>query len=99
MAVRIGLQIPDFQGAGGSPQPGRWPHVRPRPACHPLNTPTCYFRLDVGASGERVGEITDQLAGLAELGFGMAIGAVASVWDLAPLEVIGSEIIPAVATL
>ncbi len=53
----------------------------------------------MGASGERVGEITDQLAGLAELGFGMAIGAVASVWDLAPLEVIGSEIIPAVATL
>jgi F420-dependent oxidoreductase-like protein len=60
---------------------------------------TCYFRFDVGAAGERAGEITDQLAGLAEQGFGMAIGAVANVWDLTPLEIIGGEIIPAVATL
>ena len=31
------------------------------------------------------------------LGFDAAIGAVAGVWDVAPLEVIGSEVIPVVA--
>jgi F420-dependent oxidoreductase-like protein len=60
---------------------------------------TCYFVFDVGERGEKAGEVTDQLARLAEMGFGMAIGAVANVWSLAPLEVIGSEIIPAVASL
>jgi F420-dependent oxidoreductase-like protein len=60
---------------------------------------TCYYIFDVGERGERVGQIRDELAALAEMGFGMAIGAVANVWDLTPLEVIGSEIIPSVATL
>ena len=36
---------------------------------------------------------------LAEMGFGAAIGAVANVWDVTPLEVIGSKVIPAVADL
>ncbi len=60
---------------------------------------TCYFIFDVGGRGEKAGEVTDQLARLAEMGFSMAIGAVADVWSLAPLEVIGSKIIPAVASL
>jgi F420-dependent oxidoreductase-like protein len=60
---------------------------------------TCYFIFDVGKGGERVAEVTDQLGKLAELGFDMAIGAVADVWSLTPLEVIGSEVIPAVAGL
>jgi hypothetical protein len=33
------------------------------------------------------------------MGFSAAIGAVANVWDVTPLEVIGSEVIPAVANL
>ena len=33
---------------------------------------------------------------LAEMGFEAAIGAVANVWDVTPLEIIGSEVIPAV---
>ncbi len=37
--------------------------------------------------------------GLAEMGFQVAIGMVARVWEVAPLEVIGSEVIPAVAGL
>jgi hypothetical protein len=41
----------------------------------------------------------DQLGGLAQMGFSAAIGAVANVWDITPLEVIGSEVIPAVANL
>jgi len=60
---------------------------------------TCIFRFDVGERGERVAELTDQLGKLAELGISMAIGGVASVWRITPLEVMGSEVIPAVANL
>jgi F420-dependent oxidoreductase-like protein len=60
---------------------------------------TCYFIYDVGPKGEKAQEVVDQLGGLAELGFQAAIGAVANVWDVTPLEVIGSEVIPAVASL
>jgi F420-dependent oxidoreductase-like protein len=60
---------------------------------------TCYFMYDVGAKGERAQEVVDQLGGLAEMGFQAAIGSVAGVWDVTPLEVIGSEVIPAVAPL
>ena len=60
---------------------------------------TCYFIYDVGPKGEKAQEVVDQLGGLAEMGFQAAIGAVANVWDVTPLEVIGSEVIPAVAPL
>jgi len=60
---------------------------------------TVYFRYDVGPKGEKAQEVVDQLGGLAQLGFQAAIGAVANVWDVTPLEVIGSNVIPAVAAL
>jgi F420-dependent oxidoreductase-like protein len=60
---------------------------------------TCYFIFDVGEKGERASQIVDELGALAEMGFQAAIGAVARVWDVTPLEVIGSEVIPAVASL
>jgi F420-dependent oxidoreductase-like protein len=60
---------------------------------------TCYFRFDVGDRGEHADSVTEQLAALAELGFGSVIGSVANIWALTPLEVIGSTIIPAVASL
>ena len=60
---------------------------------------TCYFIFDVGEKGERAGQVVDQLGGLAEMGCQAAIGAVARVWEVTPLEVIGSEVIPAVADL
>jgi F420-dependent oxidoreductase-like protein len=60
---------------------------------------TCIYRFDVGERGERASEIVDQLAGLAELGIDMAIGGVSGVWSLTPLEIMGSEVIPAVADL
>jgi F420-dependent oxidoreductase-like protein len=60
---------------------------------------TCYFIFDVGEKGEKAAEVVDQLGRLAELGFQGAIGAVAGVWGVTPLEVIGSEVIPAVAGL
>jgi F420-dependent oxidoreductase-like protein len=60
---------------------------------------TCYFVFDVGANGEKAGQVTDQLGRLADLGFQAAIGAVANVWQVRPLEVIGAEVIPAVSSL
>jgi F420-dependent oxidoreductase-like protein len=62
-------------------------------------TKTCYFIFDPGEKGEKAAEMVDQLGKLAELGFGAAIGAVANVWQVTPLEIIGSKVIPAVAGL
>jgi alkanesulfonate monooxygenase SsuD/methylene tetrahydromethanopterin reductase-like flavin-dependent oxidoreductase (luciferase family) len=62
-------------------------------------TKTCYFSFDPGAKGERTGEITDQLGRLAEMGFQAAIGNVAQVWQVTPLEAIAEKVIPAVADL
>ena len=53
----------------------------------------------MGRGGEKANEIVDRLGELAAMGFDTAIGAVANVWDLAPLELIGSRVIPAVASL
>jgi F420-dependent oxidoreductase-like protein len=60
---------------------------------------TCYFVFDVGKNGEHASAIVDRLGEFAAMGFGAAIGSVASVWDVTPLEIIGSEIIPAVSGL
>jgi F420-dependent oxidoreductase-like protein len=60
---------------------------------------TCYFIFDPGPKGEKTNEIVDQLGGLAELGFQAAIGQVKDVWQVTPLEAIGSDVIPAVASL
>jgi F420-dependent oxidoreductase-like protein len=62
-------------------------------------TKTCYHLFDVGENGEKAAQVVDQLGGLAEMGFQAAIGAVANVWQVRPLEIIGSEVIPAVAKL
>jgi F420-dependent oxidoreductase-like protein len=55
---------------------------------------TAYYAFD---TGKGTGQIIDDLGKLAELGFDEAIGAVAGVWDVRPLEVIGAEVIPVVA--
>jgi F420-dependent oxidoreductase-like protein len=55
---------------------------------------TAYYWFDPSRGTAR---IVDELGALAGLGFHAAIGAVRDVWDVAPLEVIGSEVIPAVA--
>ena len=60
---------------------------------------TAYFVFDVGERGEKVGEVIDRLGKLAEQGIQTAIGAVAGVPQIEPLEIIGHEVIPAVADL
>jgi F420-dependent oxidoreductase-like protein len=62
-------------------------------------TKTCYHVFDVGPKGEKTAETIDQLGRLAELGFSVAIGGVADVWQITPLEIIASDVIPAVAAL
>jgi F420-dependent oxidoreductase-like protein len=57
------------------------------------------FHLDTGVRGERASQVVDELGRLAELGIGTAICNVARIWDRKPIEIIGSRIIPAVATL
>jgi F420-dependent oxidoreductase-like protein len=58
---------------------------------------TVYYRFDVGPDGERVDQTLADLRRLHDLGFQVALGAVQDVWQITPLEVIGREIIPAVA--
>jgi F420-dependent oxidoreductase-like protein len=60
---------------------------------------TAYFIFDVGERGEKVGEVIDGLGRLAGLGIQTAIGAVVGVHRIEPLEIIGREVIPAVAEL
>jgi F420-dependent oxidoreductase-like protein len=60
---------------------------------------TCYYIFDVGQNGERAGQVVDELAALAEMGFQVAIGAVARVWEVSPLEIIGSQVIREVGGL
>jgi F420-dependent oxidoreductase-like protein len=62
-------------------------------------TKSCYFIFDVGEKGEKSAEVIDRLGQLSEMGFDLAIGQVAGVWNITPLEVIASDVIPAVARL
>jgi F420-dependent oxidoreductase-like protein len=55
---------------------------------------TAYYVFDTSQGTQR---IIDDLATLAGLGFDAAIGAVANVWDVSPVELIGDDVIPVVA--
>jgi F420-dependent oxidoreductase-like protein len=55
---------------------------------------TAYYYFDPSRGTQR---IIDELGALAEMGFDAAIGGVAGVWEVTPLELIGEEVIPRVA--
>jgi F420-dependent oxidoreductase-like protein len=59
---------------------------------------TAYYAYNVGDKGENTAKIIDDLGRLSEQGIQTAIGGVANVSQITPLEVIGNEIIPAVAS-
>jgi F420-dependent oxidoreductase-like protein len=59
---------------------------------------TAYYAFNVGEKGERTAEVIDELGRLSEQGIQTAIGGVVGVSTITPLEVIGNEIIPAVAS-
>ena len=58
---------------------------------------TYAFAFDVGERGEEAGELIGRLRWLAGMGVETVIGMVPNVDKISPLEVIGSEVIPAVA--
>jgi F420-dependent oxidoreductase-like protein len=60
---------------------------------------TCAFAFDVGEDGSKAGELIKQLSWLADMGIQTVIGVVPHVDRIMPLEVIGREVIPAVADL
>ena len=60
---------------------------------------TAPFRFDVGANGSKVGELIGQLRWLASLGIQTVFGLVPDVDRISPLELIGREVLPAVADL
>ncbi|HEX3753423.1 MAG TPA: LLM class F420-dependent oxidoreductase [Streptosporangiaceae bacterium] len=59
---------------------------------------TAYYAFNVGEKGERTAQTIDDLGRLSEQGIQTAIGGVANVSQISPLELIGNEIIPAVAS-
>ena len=58
---------------------------------------TCAFAFDVGEKGEKVDELIERLRWLSGMGIETVIGFVPGVDRITPLEIIGSEVIPAVA--
>lgn len=58
---------------------------------------TVTYRFDVGEQGERCGEIVEDLERLAALGIQVAHGQVARVFDPEVLEIMGAQVVPAVA--
>ncbi len=60
---------------------------------------TVYYVMDVGDNGERVPQVIDELAALAEAGADGAIGALRGVERIDPFEIVGREVIPKIAAL
>jgi F420-dependent oxidoreductase-like protein len=58
---------------------------------------TCAFAFDVGEDGEKAGELIEQLRWLSGMGVETVIGVVPKVDRITPLEIIGREVVPAVA--
>ncbi|HEY1570908.1 MAG TPA: LLM class F420-dependent oxidoreductase [Pseudonocardiaceae bacterium] len=58
---------------------------------------TVYHIFDTGRNGDGVEQTIAQLKGYADLGVHTAIGAVRDVHTITPLEIIGKDVIPAVA--
>jgi len=60
---------------------------------------TAYYRLDAGREGVRVPQMLDEIAAMADAGAQGLIGGCRGVQYLEPLEIIGREVIPKVASL
>ncbi len=58
---------------------------------------TVMFSLDPGTNGEKVDAMLEELRRLADLGFAEAHGVVPDVWQITPLEILGREVVPAIA--
>jgi len=59
-------------------------------------TKTVAFTFDVGENGSGVPAMIESLKRLEELGIEVAIGQVRNVWQIRPLEIMATEVIPAI---
>ncbi|GHO71911.1 hypothetical protein KSC_108030 [Ktedonobacter sp. SOSP1-52] len=57
------------------------------------------FAFDVGEDGSKASELIEQLRWLAGMGIQTVFGVVPYLDQITPLEIIGREVIPAVAAL
>ena len=60
---------------------------------------TVPFAFDVGPEGSKVGELLGQLRGLSSMGAQTVLGWVVGMDQITPIEVMGRDVIPAVAEL
>ena len=60
---------------------------------------TCPWYFDVGESGSNVHALLDQLRGFADMGIQKVYGRVVGDHTITPIEIIGREVIPAIAQL
>jgi F420-dependent oxidoreductase-like protein len=60
---------------------------------------TCPWRFDVGEGGEKVPALIEQLRGFAAMGIQMVVGRVVDDYRISPIEIMGREVIPAIAEL
>lgn len=60
---------------------------------------TCMFAFDVGEDGAKVGDLIGHLRWLAGMGIQTVLGVVPQISQITPLEIIGREVLPAVAGL
>ncbi len=60
---------------------------------------TVPFGFDVGAGGSKVGELIDRLRWLSGMGIQSVFGWVVGVDQIAPIEVMGRDVIPAAAAM
>jgi len=58
---------------------------------------TAPWRFDVGAKGPGIPALLEQLRGFAELGIDLVVGRVVDDYRISPIEVMGREVVPAVA--
>jgi F420-dependent oxidoreductase-like protein len=60
---------------------------------------TCPFRFDVGEDGANVSALIDRLRAFADMGIQTVFGRVVDDYRISPIEVMGREVIPAIADL
>jgi F420-dependent oxidoreductase-like protein len=60
---------------------------------------TCPFYFDVGEKGEKVGDVVKQIRGFGEMGIQTVFGRVVNDHLITPIEIMGREVIPAIADL
>ncbi|HET8522341.1 MAG TPA: TIGR03560 family F420-dependent LLM class oxidoreductase [Thermomicrobiales bacterium] len=58
---------------------------------------TCAFLFDIGSQGEKTGQLIAQLRGFSEMGIQTVVGRVVDADRITPIEIMGREVIPAIA--